>query len=180
MELIEIVKKLKKIEANADYTRKSRQLIVSNEKNAWPAPYNLSEARQGRPGFSFKHFAANLFQSGSAIAMTAMLLFLVFGTFSLWKIFSPTNPVAIELTGLQAEARAIDIQIQLTNIAYQEQTLLENKTSTVPFAHRATPLKNVSGVLDPKVEQEVKNLGLTPVSSSTSVSINEALDSLSQ
>ena len=176
MELIELLKKLKNLKAHPDYTRKSRQLIMSQEKNAWPAPYNLSEARQRRPGFSLKHFAANLFQSGSAIAMTAMLLFLVFGSFSLWKIFSPANPIAIELTGLQAEAQAIDIQIQLTNIAYQEPIALENKTSTVPFAHP----KPVSVVLDPKVEQEAKNLGLTPTGSSTSVLINEALDNLAE
>ncbi len=167
MELIEVLKKLKKMEANADYTRKSRQLIMSQEKNAWSV-------------FSFKHFAANLFQSGSAIAMTAMLLFLVFGSFSLWKIFSRGNPVAIELTGLQAEAQAIDIQIQLTSIAYNEPALLENKTSTAPFARRAPSVKGASGALDRQVEQEAKNLGLIPAGSSTSVLINEALDSLSQ
>lgn len=167
MELIEVFKKLKKIEPNVSYTRKSRQLIMSQEKNA-------------RPVFSLKHFAVNLFQSGSAIAMTAVLLFLVFGSFSLWKIFSPANPLAVELTGLQAEARAIDIQIQLTNIAYHEPALLENKTSTAPFARKATPAKDVSGVLNPKTEQEAKNLGLTPTGSSTSVLINEALDKLSQ
>lgn len=169
MELVEVLKKLKKIEANADYTRKSRQLIMGNEKNAWPV-------------FSLKHFAANIFQSGSAIAMTAMILLLVFGSFSLWKIFSRGNPIAIELAGLQAEARAIDIQIQLTGIAYREPAPLENKTSTAPFARKTAPVpaKDVSGVLDPKAEQEIKNLGLTPAGSSTSVLINEVLDILSQ
>ena len=167
MELIEVLKKLKRIEANADYTRKSRRLIISREKNAWPV-------------FSLKHFAASIFQSGSAIAMTAILLFLVFGSFSLWKIFSPTNRIAIELTGLQAEAQAIDIQIQLTNVAYHEPTLLENKTSTAPFARPVVPAKNISGALDQIVEQEAKNLGLTPTGSSTGILINEALDKLSQ
>lgn len=167
MELIEILKKLKKIEANAEYTRKSRQIIMSQERNVWPV-------------FSLKHFAVNIFQSGSAIAMTAMVLLLIFGSFSLWKIFSRGNPIAIELTGLQAEAQAIDIQIQLTNIAYHEPVLLENKTSTVPFARPATPANNVSGILDPRVEQEAKNLGLTPTGSSTSVLINEALDNLAK
>lgn len=167
MEPIELLKKLQKIEANADYTRKSRGLIMSREKNTLPV-------------FSFKQFAANIFQSGSAIAMTAMLLFLFFGTFSLWKIFSPSNPVAIELTGLQAEAQAIDIQIQLTNIAYNEPAFLRNKTSTVPFARPAARASAVSGAPAQRVEQEAKNLGVTPTGSSTNMLIDEALDALSQ
>lgn len=167
MELTELLKKLKKIEPNADYARKSRHIIMSREKNE-------------RVVFSFKHFAANLFQSGSAIVMTAMVLFLVFGSFSLWKLFAPASPVAIDLSGLQAEAQAIDIQIQLANVAYREPELLQNKTSTVPFAHPSAPEKNTPPVLDPKVEQEAKNLGLTPTGSSTGALINEALDALSK
>lgn len=167
MELTELLKKLKKLEPDAGYARKSRHLIMSRRESA---------PRE----FLFGHFVSSIFQSGSAIVMTAMVLFLVFGSFSLWKLLSPGSPVAIDLAGLQAEAQAIDIQIQLANVAYREPDSLQNKTSTVPFADEATPSNNVPPALGPQAEEEAKNLGLAPAGSSTGALIDEALDILAK
>lgn len=159
MDLLETLKKFKKLEPEAGYTLRSRKIILSHGK--------------ARSWFLFKETLVSILQSGSAIALTAVLLVLVLGGFSVWKFFSATNPVGIDVAGLRAEAEAIGIQIQLTNIAYQESGLL-NETSTIPLSN-LLPRQTTKS---PRAAKQTENL---PVSStSTSVLIDEALDKLSQ
>jgi len=69
---------------------------------------------------TFRAFAAGLFRSGSAMALTGFLLLMMFGGFSLWKLIGPVTGLD---DSLNAEAQAIDIQIHLADLHYQENGL---------------------------------------------------------
>ena len=74
----------------------------------------------------------------------------------------------------EAEAQAVDIQIQLTNIAYPES--LENATSTAE-----TALAPRAALIKQQAEKQAEGLGFKPVASTTKeTSIDEALDRLSE
>lgn len=157
----DIFKKLKKITPDPEYARRSRLLIVGRETE--------------RAVHDLKSFVFSLVKSGSALAMTAALLFLLLGSFSIWKIFSPASTALLDPTSLKAEAQAIDIQIQLTNIAYQEPNL-SNETSGPALA---PSVKSVQ--VSKEAKKEAENLGLSAATSSQNrISIDQALDSLSQ
>jgi len=151
--------------------RNSRRLIIGEE-----APYRASF-----PVFTMRGFLANLAKSGSAIALSAALLFLLVGSFSLWRIFVPQGTALIDPAGLRAEAQAIDIQIELSNLAYHEPAAaLSNETSS-PFMAMTAPRAAVSPDVSKEAQTEAENLGIVPPSSSTATtSINDALDELSR
>ena len=58
----------------------------------------------------------NALQSGSAIALTGALLFLLIGGFSIARFLETSG--GLDPYSLRAEAEAIDIQIQLAQLAY--------------------------------------------------------------
>src|SRR3989344_1034336 len=107
MELIEILKKSKSIEADSDYVRKSRMII-------------LRHGAEKSPSFSMpmEEVIRGVFHSGWSIALTAALIILTISSFLISKILSPATAAVVDLTSLKAEAQAIDIQIRLTNVAY--------------------------------------------------------------
>ena len=123
MEIIELLKKIKSVEANHDYSRKSRGIILSHAKEE---TFNSNITVGG--------IIAGVFRSGWATALTAVFLFLVIGGFSVLKIFSPATTAVVDITGLKAEAQAIDAQIELTNIVYNATLGIENKTSTAAMS----------------------------------------------
>ncbi len=167
MDPIEFLKKLEGLKADPEYTKRSKVLIIGHDKNRWS-------------GFSLKEIGASALQSGWAIALSAILLFFALGGFSLWKLFSSVNTVGIDLAGITAEAQAIDIQIQLVGITYNQPPqppAIENKTSTVQLARPAKKAPQAPAVQD---EHEAEHLGLIPPSTSTSPSIDEALDALAR
>lgn len=106
MQLHELLKQLKKIEPDPDYTRKSRLLILGNE----PLP--------GRS--PFMRFLVHNLQFGAAVAVMAVVLFLIFGGSPLFNAITPFKGSALDPTSLKAEAQDIDIQVQLAKLSYQE------------------------------------------------------------
>lgn len=127
MELIELLKKLKNIKPDSDYSRKSRMVVLSCKENRLPIF-----------SFSLKEIASGVLHSGWAMALTAIFLFLTIGSFSVLKILSPATTAVVDLTGLKAEAQAIDAQIELTNVVYNASVGIENKTSTSSIILRET------------------------------------------
>ena len=77
MEITELLKKIKLVEANHNYSRKSRGIILSHTKEE---TFNSS--------ITVREIIAGVFRSGWTMALTAVFLFLAIGGFSVLKIFS--------------------------------------------------------------------------------------------
>jgi hypothetical protein len=105
-DLISKLKRLQSITPDPDYTRHSRSLLIKTPI----APKSLSLWR----------VVVTSFQSGSVIALTAILLLVILGGFSAWQAISPFRLGSLDPASLRAEAEAIDMQIELTNLVYPE------------------------------------------------------------
>ena len=158
MDLIKLLQKLKAIKADPDYARMSRDQLLG-----------LSNERTGLFRATWQ-FILHSLQFGSALALATILIMLIVGGFAAWKSVSHVKLGSLNLSSLQVEAEAIDVQIQLTNIVYSEPEGLETTQQTA-----ITPK-----IL--KAKEQAKSMSLKPVSSSSAptITIDEALDRLSE
>src|SRR3990167_5273779 len=129
METTELLKKLKNIKPDTDYSRKSRMVILSNDLKESRLPV-LSFSFYGEQRRTIRQIATGVLHSGWSMALTAVFLLLAIGSFSILKILTPATTAVVDITGLRAEAQAIDARIELTNIVYNPSADIENKTST--------------------------------------------------
>ena len=74
MDIFDTLKKLQRIEADREYTKKSRRLILSVKRESAQTPFGLL----GR-------LILQTFQFGSTIALAGLLLVLVVGGFTIGK-----------------------------------------------------------------------------------------------
>lgn len=147
MNIEHLVGKLNTIVPRAEYTKRSRGLLVGSsfriEKDAF------------RPWHLFLHGI----QFGSALALVGLLFLLISGSFSAWQSASPFRLSSLDPAGLRAEAEAVDIQLQLTGIAYRE-----------PARQTTAPMANA------EAQKQAEGLGIHDATSS--ISLDEALDEL--
>lgn len=174
MDTEKLLQKIKMIAPDQDYTARSRMCILAE-------PRVEQEAPAGRV-FGVRQVIFGIFNSGSAIVLTAALLLLVAGGFSFLKFFAPATTAFLDPAGLRAEAQAIDIQVQLADIVYREPIVnpanLANQTTTPAMPPK--PSAKAPGVIQ-QARNEAEQLGLVPPATSTpKISIDEALDKLSQ
>ena len=164
MDYNDIFKQLKSITPDADYTRRSRRAIL---KTGYPT------ARR----FGVFSYIGTMIAEGSAIALAGVLLLLIMTGFSTWEFLSPFELKSLDPASLRAEAEAIDIQVQLTQLAYPD--LHRNETTTAIQAATGTRIIEESAI-KAEVREQAKQLGITAASSSEekSTSINDALDQL--
>lgn len=103
------LKELKNIHPDEGYTRRSRSLLVATQITQKPlSPWRI---------------LVTSIQFGSTIALTTVLLIvIILGGVSVWKIISPLRLSSLDPASLKAEAKAIDIQIELANLTYREIT----------------------------------------------------------
>jgi hypothetical protein len=142
------LKELKSISPDAGYTRRSRSLLVEAPITQKPlSPWRV---------------LVTSFQFGSAIALTAVLLLVIIGGFSAWKMISPFRLGSLDPASLQAEAEAIDIQIELTNLAYPEVN------------------RGASAETTPRTTQAAPAPTTEAASSEATVGVDEALDILAE
>jgi hypothetical protein len=160
MELIELLKKLQRIAPDDEYAVRSRTLILSTE----PAQRPLVRAWR---------LVLHSIQFGSAIALVSVLFILIIGGFSAWQLFSPFKLSSLDPASLRAEAQAIDIQIQLTDVAYSEPSLVIGGTSTQSTA----PSPATRRTKAPTASDQASSTGGT--ATSTPIGIDDALDALS-
>lgn len=166
MALHDLLKNLKSIQPDAEYARRSRHHILSSRAEI---PRRLS----------FRQIILQTIQTGPVLALAVVLILLIAGGASTSRYFSPLRLTSLDPTSLRAEADAIDIQIQLTNIAYSEPT---NETTTIAIAPTVLP----STLLEKKIEiknqatQIAKDLGIAPPASTSSITIDEALRKLAE
>ena len=158
MNLLELLKKLKGIEPDKHYTEKSRSVILST-----PLVKKIRFASPWLPQLKFI----------GSFALASLAFFILLGGFSNSKFSAPLKLSNLDPIGLKAEADAIDIQIQITDIHYRESSVAGNE-STAPL----TPSKTGK-----ELQKQAENLGLKNQASPTStpeITIDEALDKLSK
>lgn len=164
MNLFELLKQFKHIEPDAAFSASSKRAILAQAE--------LKETLTSR------RIIFNIFEAGAAVALTGFFILVLTGALSNSR-FAPVQFSAIDPQGIRAEAQAIDIQIELANVAYQGAASGE---STVSAAEPQT-----TGDLPvPSAPKTAASLAAptdtaTATSSSTStVSIDQALQSLSE
>ena len=153
---------------NSDYTRRSRLLIVGAEA---PAPQKLSIMRMLRQSFQY----------GSSIVVTAAVVLLLLGGFSLLHTFSPLSKLSsLDTAALQAEAQAVDMQIQLTNLNYSEPAQVTTTVvSSVPPPATIKKISQAKELMEP-TSSPATTITLSPASDTPDIGIDEALQKLSQ
>lgn len=160
MNLENNLKKFKNIQADPEYAKRSRDFILHT-----PAPTTYR---------TFWHFVLHNLEIGAAVGLTGIVLFLILGGSSLSTFLSPFRLSSLDPAGLRAEADAIDIQIQLTNLGvYKETTpkLMENAASTT----------NNIPAISAAAKKEAEKMGITASTSDEGVvQIDDALKALSE
>jgi hypothetical protein len=151
--------KFHKIKPDAEYARRSRTLILME------TPKEVGWMRRA------SMVLAGALESGSAIALTGALLFLALGGASIIRLVE--NNGGLSAADLRAEAQAIDIQIQLTDLHY-------NAMPADAGAH-ALPKKNFKIAGFGSATGTVTSTAAASTSSAPSAeeSIDDALDQLS-
>lgn len=164
MELIEFLKKLRAIKADSGYTKESRAFIL-----------NAGGHEKASFAFLAKEALSGIFRSGWSMALTAALLLMAIGSFSVLKLLYPITSAVVDVSGLKAEARAIDAQIELTGVRY-DATAMENKTSTVSMALPAAKKQAVKS----KQLKPVQNAAATESAAVPPPTIDSVLNALSE
>lgn len=155
-----ILKQLKNIQPDHTYTDRSLNTIVTsprNSKTSW---------------FSFTFF--RVAEYGTAVAMVGLLLFVMMGNSSLIELFSPIRSNSLNSGGLRAEAEAIDIQIKLLGIDYEE------SSSTASLTTAATPSVARKKTIRPTAVTTETSTPLTVSTATPNPDIDDVLDLLSE
>lgn len=160
MEPIHLLKKLKEVSPDKAYTKRSRYAILET----------LPAAGRQTPWQMLVHSL----QFGSAVALAGVLLVLVLGGFSTWRFLSPFGLASLDPGSLKAEAEAIEAQIHLANVTYNDPAP-EARLMTDPEAPVAE-----KGNAEKQAEQEAKSLGLVSVTSSTEMTLDDVLAKLAE
>lgn len=104
MDLFAALKNLKSIEADKNYTAKSRGIILGGNR---------------RP-LSFSGFVFRGLETAASLALAGLLIFAILGGIAAWDVSAPAGKIALNPENLRAEAEAIDIQIKLIGLDYEE------------------------------------------------------------
>lgn len=159
---------LKSIRPDPAYALRSRAMILQH--TPLPAPVSF---RRRLVGFVFENL-----QIGSALALTSIALLVFVSGPEIVQMFSPLHLASVDRGSITAEAEAVDIQIQLTDLAYHEpvaRASVENTASPAP----------TTKTLVPKVakKQSVTTPSLAPENNTeiqSPSSIDDALDVLAK
>ena len=118
MELHDILKQLKTIEPDAEYARRSKERILAVAKGDFTAPRIIDW-----------RMVVRTLQSGTAIALAGILLLIAVGGFSVWTFLKPFGLAGLDPAGLRAEAQAIDIQLQIAGLEYEDLEIVQDESS---------------------------------------------------
>jgi len=109
MKLFDTLKQFKKIEPDAEFTQHSRTVILLSPR---------TERRTLRGVFTF----LRVLETGVAVTLAGFFIFILVQGFSPVRSVGPVKYSVIDPAGLHAEAKAIDMQIQLADINYPQVT----------------------------------------------------------
>lgn len=153
-----ILHTLKTLEPDQNYSDRSLSAIVRTPRNprSWMS-------------FTILHVA----EYSTAVALVSLLFFMMLGNASLTSLFSPIQSSSLNAGSLRAEAEAIDIQIRVLDIDYEENT---NLSSTTPINRPARTTKKTSPIS--LLTKESTSTPETP--STTPPTVEEVLNILAQ
>lgn len=167
MKLSEIFSQFKRIEPDPQYSEKSKRAIL-----AYPQP----AAAVGERGMMVFFRAL---ETGVALVLAGFFIVLATGGLSGTKL-EPVQYAVIDPNGLQAEAQAIDIHIQLANLEYSEVTSTATG-STTPGMRAAARAFTAAGTGTASTSTASSSAsGNASSTASTTLSVDEALQALSQ
>lgn len=113
MNLLEILKQLKNIEPDKDFSAKSLNFILRRTT----AP--MERNRYALNAANVWYFVRNNVEFGASLAMMVFVMYIMLGGFASWKWSAPLQVANLDPAALKAEAQAVDLQIRLTNLNYE-------------------------------------------------------------
>ena len=162
MNLFEILKQFKTIQPNADFTEKSKRGIL---------------AQMPKEPVSARRFIFGILETGIAVALAGFFILILTGQFSNNAYIAPVQLSVVNPETLRAEAQAVDIQIQLANLTYQESSSTSDASTPQVAAAIVAKQPNLLTIV------ASSSTGSATVASSTatsSVSVDQALEQLSK
>jgi hypothetical protein len=171
MNLFETLKKFKSIDPDASYAEKSRRMILASPQN---------EPQRARQIF------VRIFETAGSLALAGALIFVIVGGFSSSRYFSPVSFQGIDPAALHAEAQAIDMQINIADLSYEQSS---NEGGSTPMIATSSPAGKLVPAIVPSLlgaplgatsTSSAASRAATSTASSTTFSINEALQQLEQ
>lgn len=162
IDLKHIVKKLEMIRPDEGYSARSRQVILSSQRSA--------------PRLGLAEFINNTLQYGASLALMSVMIMLIVGGFGIAKLLSPLQLGSLDAKSLRAEAHAIDIQIELSNLSYPENAAASTEATAIATRAGTLPIDQ------DELKEKAKELGIAATASSSEdeIGIEEALDILSR
>jgi hypothetical protein len=169
MELFETLKQFKKITPDATRSTIAKRAILAQ------TPI------EPRTAWGIRRSLAAIFETGFAVALTVFFILIIVGKFPGQSSVAPVQFSVINPSTLKAEAQAVDIQIQLAQIAYTETTSTDESTPQTTAAIAAKqPSLAAAAVSAASSSATAANTSSTAAASSTTVSVDQALQELSQ
>jgi hypothetical protein len=170
MELFETLKQFKKIGSDATRSAISKRAILAQTP------------LEPRVVWGIRRSLAAIFETGFAVALMVFLILIIVGKFPGQSSVAPVQLSVINPTTLKAEAQAVDIQIQLAQIAYTETTSTAESTpeTTAAIAARQPTLAAAAMSAATSSVSAGATASSTGNASSTTISIDQALQELSQ
>lgn len=167
MNLLETLKEFKNISPDPAFTEKSKRAVL---------------ATMPRERLSIGRVFAHIIETGIAVALTVFFILVIAGQFSNVPYVSPTRFSVVNPETLSAEAQAVDIQIQLANVTYQEPTTTIAIAQTTPQAPAASAIipARLGMASAASSSTSAEGEGSSTATSTQTVSIDEALKALSQ
>lgn len=166
MNLLETLKEFKKITPDSAYKEHSKRVILATDNTAKKVWYS----------WGIRRTVAAVLETGVAVALMVFCILVVSG--HLTKTLSPVQFSVINPETLNAEAQAVDIQIQLAQVAYD----ISTTTAAMPQATAAIVAKKplLLAATPAQVSDATSTQGSADATQSSSVSIDQALQALSQ
>lgn len=169
MKLSDLLKQFKHIEPDPQFSERSKREVLLS-----PRP----EQGTMRGVFAFLH----ILETGAAVVLAGFFILILTGSFSPARSVAPIQYSVVDPEGLHAEAQAIDMQIQLANLAYPQTTSTASAGGSNVIAPAA--LKNAfEVVLGAPSTSSTPTTGTasatTSTATTTTLSIDAALQRLS-
>lgn len=125
MNLFETLREFKKVEPDSSFTEKSKRAILATQQNI--------------PSTSPFRGVLRFIETGAAVVLAGFFIILITGAFSNSGSIVPVQYSVINPAALNAEAQAIDVQIQLAHVSYAEGApKVAPAVGSTPFAAAAT------------------------------------------
>jgi len=171
MDSLEILKKFKTISPDPAYSEKSKRAILATvPKERW----------------TFGRGLAHILEAGIAVSLVSFFIFVITGQFVNTPYVAPVQFSVINPQALKAEAQAVDIQIQLADVAYQASTSTVNETTPQAAVGTSTSIQHgfaaaLKAMGEPSATSSAgAGTQSASATSSATISVDEALKALSE